>query len=245
MVIHAQRNQSHHEGSNTAGHEHEGIMGGGGVAEKGDESQTDRQERYRRPQPTMDRRHRNSRGGVCMGNVDRCCTRLRANANFLSPASLLIEFMRSLLRNGSAQTSARNVKNLESVHSLVIWSSMPACRRLSRSPITRSARQPAAPKQGLQEHVLACAVSAMMGIGSRPCVCSYVRMSSVASIPPMNGIGTSICAAKQADVTSISHTPHTRARGSRLTRMTSNGLLRCTRVLNASTASWPFSAIST
>ena len=127
-----------------------------------------------------------------MGNVDLGC-RLRASAIFRSPASLLMEFMRSLLRNGSAQTSARNVKNLESVHSLVIWSSMPACRRLSRSPITRSARQPAAPKQGLQEHVLACAVSAMMGIGSRPCVCSYVRMSSVASIPPMNGMDTSIC----------------------------------------------------
>ena len=38
-----------------------------------------------------------------MGNVERCCTRLRANAIFRSPASLLIEFMRSLLRNGSAK----------------------------------------------------------------------------------------------------------------------------------------------
>ena len=38
-----------------------------------------------------------------MGNVERCCTRLRANAIFRSPASLLIEFMRSLLRNGSGE----------------------------------------------------------------------------------------------------------------------------------------------
>ena len=38
-----------------------------------------------------------------MGNDDRCCTRLRAKAIFLSPASLLIEFMRSLRRRGSVK----------------------------------------------------------------------------------------------------------------------------------------------
>lgn len=38
-----------------------------------------------------------------MGNDERCCTRFRANAIFLSPASLLMEFMRSLRRSGSAR----------------------------------------------------------------------------------------------------------------------------------------------
>lgn len=42
-----------------------------------------------------------------MGNVDRCGTRLRASAIFLSPASLLIEFIRSLLRSGSAKKDKR------------------------------------------------------------------------------------------------------------------------------------------
>ena len=46
--------------------------------------------------------YRNSRRRLCMGNVDLGC-RLRASAIFRSPASLLMEFMRSLLRNGSAK----------------------------------------------------------------------------------------------------------------------------------------------
>ena len=48
-------------------------------------------------------RHRNSRRRACMGNEERCWTRLRARAIFLSPASLLIEFMRSLRRSGSTE----------------------------------------------------------------------------------------------------------------------------------------------
>ncbi len=42
-----------------------------------------------------------------MGNDERCCTRFRANAIFLSPASLLMEFMRSLRRSGSAREGGR------------------------------------------------------------------------------------------------------------------------------------------
>lgn len=42
------------------------------------------------------------------------------------------------------------------------------------------------------ENVLACAVSAMMGVGGRLLCTSYARINSVASIPPMKGIETSI-----------------------------------------------------
>ena len=49
------------------------------------------------------RHHRYSRRRACVGIEERCWTRLRARAIFRSPASLLIEFMRSLLRNGSAK----------------------------------------------------------------------------------------------------------------------------------------------
>lgn len=56
----------------------------------------------------------------------------------------------------------------------MIWSSMPACKHRSRSPI------------------IACAVNAMIGTRGRFLVASYRRMCSVASIPPMNGIDTSI-----------------------------------------------------
>lgn len=41
-------------------------------------------------------------------------------------------------------------------------------------------------------HVLACAVKAMIGVLSNFCSASNARISSVASIPPMNGIDTSI-----------------------------------------------------
>lgn len=51
-----------------------------------------------------------------MGNVDRCGTRLRASAIFLSPASLLIEFIRSLLRSGSAKTDKRESGTLVTLY---------------------------------------------------------------------------------------------------------------------------------
>lgn len=40
---------------------------------------------------------------------------------------------------------------------------------------------------------LACAVSAIMGTGARLLCVSYARINSVASIPPMKGMDTSIC----------------------------------------------------
>jgi hypothetical protein len=44
-----------------------------------------------------------------------------------------------------------------------------------------------------KQYALACAVSAIMGIGGRLLCASYARINSVASIPPMKGIDTSIC----------------------------------------------------
>lgn len=47
-------------------------------------------------------------------------------------------------------------------------------------------------RQERETDALACAVSAMIGVRKRPLCISYARISSVASIPPMNGIDTSI-----------------------------------------------------
>jgi len=113
------------------------------------------------------------------------CRRSRIRSAARGPASLLMALRRSPRRSG-----------------FVTWSSMPACKHRSRSPI------------------MAWAVNAMIGVGSRPSFFSYDRMCSVASMPPINGIDTSI-------------------------KMISNGRFSAVLALNASLANDPFSAIST
>ena len=148
--------------------------------------------------------HRNSRNRACMGNEERCWTRLRANAIFLSPASLLIEFMRSLRRSGSVESvslRARTTTNAVRTRDVVIHACLQTPLAVADHWGSQLSFTPT--KAERAQYVLACAVNAMMGVGSRPWVCSYVRMSSVASIPPINGIETSICGARSNELTTF------------------------------------------
>ena len=109
-----------------------------------------------------------------MGNVDLGC-RLRASAIFRSPASLLMEFMRSLLRNGSAKDvsltgSAEGTCRATLTRDVVIHACLQAPLAVADHwggqlsfTLTKAERR---------QYVLACAVNAMMGVGSRPWVCS-------------------------------------------------------------------------
>lgn len=70
-----------------------------------------------------------------------------------------------------------------------IETSLPIANHYTEQPCVKKLHRASTEKA---MNVLACAVRAMMGIGGRVLCTSYARISSVASMPPMKGMETSI-----------------------------------------------------